>query len=166
MSRWWSRSSASESCYKPVTQLKYWHCTWECWEWTKQHINNPTPTACGVGTKGTWQLGQISPAIWKQHTAPLRPCYKSRWWPRNKFSVSNFHPSREHFVSKVNIHFVTCSRERENMQEDLHKAGWFCQLCEVTHSVLLPGDSSSADTSAASGLRPLHSGLLWSLPKI
>lgn len=83
-----------------------------------------------------------------------------------KFSVSNFHQSREHFVRRLNVHFVTCSRESENMQEDFHKAGWFGQLCEVTHSMLLPGDSSSAETSTASGLRPLHSGLLWSLPKI
>lgn len=116
--------------------------------------------------KDTWQVGQKPPAIWKQHTAPLRPRYKSRRRPskKKKRNVSNVHLSRERFVRTVNTHFGTHSSE--NMREDFPKAGQFCQLCEATHGVLLPGDSSSTETSTGSGPRPLHGGLLWSLPKI
>lgn len=85
---------------------------------------------------------------------------------KQKRIVSNFYLNIKHFVRGANVHFVTCSRESENIQENFHKAGWFCQLCEVTYSMLLPGDSSGAETSTASGLKPLHYGLLWTLHKI
>lgn len=42
---------------------------------TRKHLNTK---GMQTETKATWQVGQIPPAIWKQHTAPLQPCYSSR----------------------------------------------------------------------------------------
>lgn len=153
------------SCYQAVTQLRYQHCPWECWEWTKQqHANISTPRACKQKQKppGRWvrylqRSGNSTQHLCSHATAPDEGQAK-------KFGVSNFHLSGEHCVRIVNVHFGTHSSE--NTQEDFHKAGQFCQVCEATHGVLLSGDPSRTETSTGSGPRPLHGGLLWWLPKI
>lgn len=148
-----------------MTPIRYQHCLGECWGWIEQqHVNTSTPRACKQKQKapGSWvrylqPSGNSTQHLHGHATSPDEGQAK-------KYSVSNFHLSREHFDRIVNMHFGT--RSSENMQEDFHKAGQFCQLCEAAHGVLLPGDSSSAETSTASGPRPLRGGLSWSLPKI
>lgn len=111
-------------------------------------------------TSSTWQVAQALLEIWKWHrSGHASSSGKGQTKKPEPFTAP---PEQKNFVRTVNTYFLSHTSEC---------AGWFLRGQSILptpgrHSACATKVSFITEASTASGPKPLHSGLLWSLPQI